>query len=78
MSVNDVCCAVSLSGTVRSLKITVQEAAFGGNGSLQPADPSIAPAAQRSVIHTSQKVPAILKDWHRKEVRGQRSGEHGG
>ena len=38
----DVFYAVYLSGTMLSLRITVKNAAFGGNASPQPADASIA------------------------------------
>ena len=56
---NDVFCAVSLSGTMRSaMSVLLEKAAFGGDASLQPADPSHAhllehrtTACSRSVIH---------------------------
>ena len=63
-------CAVSVSGTMWSaMRVPLENAAFSGNASLQPADPCIAqflehPTAQRlpvhGVIHAGQKVPAIL------------------
>ena len=64
-------CAVSLSGTMRSaMSVLLEETAFGGHASLEPADPSIAdvlehhtPASPRPMIHAGQKVPAILRDW---------------
>ena len=64
-------CAVSLSFTMRSaMSVLLEETAFGGHASLQPADPRIADflehltaACPRPVIHAGQKVPAILRDW---------------
>ena len=57
--------AVPLSGTMRSaMSVLLEETAFGGHASLQPADPSIADvlehltaAWQRPVIHAGHKCP---------------------
>ena len=57
--------AVSLSGTMRSaMSVLLEETAFGGHASLEPADPSIADvlehhtaACPRPLIHAGQKCP---------------------
>ena len=65
MRVNDVFSAVFLSGTMQSaISVILEKPAFGGNASLQLADPSLThflehptAACPRSVIHAGQKSP---------------------
>ena len=63
------CCAVSVSGTIRSaIAVPLEKPACGGNASLWPADPSLAhrlerptAACPRSVRHANQKCPQFCR-----------------
>ena len=64
-------CAVSLSGTMRSaMSVLLEETAFGGHASLEPADPEHCRFSRTSHGYLSTfcdthgpKVPAFLRDW---------------
>ena len=66
----DVFCVVSFGGTMRSaMSVLLEKTAFGGNASLQLADPGSAhflehptTACPRRATLAASKVPAILRD----------------
>ena len=71
---NDLFCAVSLSGTMQcAVSVLLEKTAFGENASLNLADPCLAiflehptAACPRSVIHAGQKCPQlswICRSW---------------
>ena len=72
----DVFCVVSFGGTMRSaMSVLLEKTAFGGNASLQLADPGSAhilehptTACPRRATLAASKVPAILRDLAGREL----------